>query len=54
MLDHYLAMDPGIAEEEIEGIKTRSPLLAFRQYGSPRIRETGLKCSDIRSWILLR
>ncbi|NLH97497.1 MAG: flagellar biosynthesis protein FlhA [Clostridiaceae bacterium] len=25
MLDHYLAMDPGIAEEEIEGIKTREP-----------------------------
>jgi len=25
MLDHYLAMDPGIAEEEIEGIKTKEP-----------------------------
>ena len=28
MLDHYLAMDPGLAEEEIEGIKTIEP--AFR------------------------
>ena len=25
MLDHYLAMDPGLAEEEIEGIKTTEP-----------------------------
>ena len=25
MLDHYLAMDPGIAEDEIEGIKTKEP-----------------------------
>ena len=25
MLDHYLAMDPGLAEEEIDGIKTTEP-----------------------------
>ena len=25
MLDHYLAMDPGLAEKEIEGIKTTEP-----------------------------
>ena len=53
MLDHYLAMSPGVVEEEIENKDHRTGLWIAELCGSPRHRETGRKCLDILLWILL-